>query len=342
MKEVIEEIIELANEETDTGNIHEASDDELKAAAQHLAENSPEIASSMTGRNLQGKVTESRKKDVENRIFEFLKKLKAEGKIETQEDKDKVKKITLNHLNEKLSTIFNRNTTNTSNFDWVSEEINDRSRKANEVLDDTSIREYNTAIDEFVTNLDKKGVTDEIWNTMDAEIPESDNQILVEESLDIFLNKALKFFDENNIPTSREEIKSVIRLFKKTNDLLEKNLPQIIWAYEKMENQNPDFNNLRSEMGLNEYIMKLESSKQLKPLANGLKQDVRNSIGHTDREIKPVESVIKFYDSGELVAEYEIEEYIEEVKEILSLLISIWIYQARLVEIELKKITKAD
>lgn len=331
----IDKINELIDEEIDRNNVHEMSDKSLKNASKKIAENSPEIVSNIMGKNVKDKVSNKAKRKVETDIYQYLKKTKKIGKLENKQNIEQFQKLTKRQLNKSLSDTFDKQITDTSDMQWISKEIEERLKKAQNALNETPIKEYNTCIEEFVKNVNETDNSAEILHSILEQIPHSDEQIIVEESLDIFLDKQLQLFKKTS-PNSRSDIENIIKTYKKINDILEKKLPQLIWINEKIQGNDPDFDTLRS-MPLNNYISKIESYENLNPLVQGLDREMRNSIGHTDRTISPHQENIKFYDEGKVVASYSIEEYISEVKNILALLVIVWKYEALILQKELSE-----
>ncbi len=337
MEIFIEKALDKVDGIIDTENLGEEPDGKLREASKKVAEDSPELASNITGRKVQ-KIDESQKNRIEEEVYQELTKLRQIDRVKEnkEEKKEAIRNEVLTKANKVFSSSFNREIEDELDLSWMTEEVDDRVNTGIDVLSDTLIEEYRDCIEQFISELKEENMIEGAYRYIHTDVPGTDEKIIREDTLDVLLDEQTEYFEEKNLPEKRRDMKEVLNHYKQTIDIVEKFLPQLICSYEFYKGKSPEYSKYRS-MRLGNALEKLESYDILGELSEGLDVDKRNSISHGDRLIEPFEKKVKFTDEGEIIDTLTFEEIIEESKEALALLIALWEFQALVMKNELPK-----
>jgi hypothetical protein len=214
-----------------------------------------------------------------------------------------------------------------SGVDFLLEQLRAVLEGSREGMEELGFTEYFDLVGEFALEIVEEGPVGEVKEFFDG-LEGGSQQMVLQRVMNPVILEYYEYLEEHEDITDADEARQYAEMYYELAELIGNILPRFLAVLQIVSGREETYDDL-NQMGLNNLLQKLESKKysRFNELADGIDRELRNSIGHRDFKVDPVEKEIEFHDRGELVAEHSYSEFQDEVFQILALFNALWIFQ---------------
>lgn len=315
---------------TDKKDLADLSDEEVREFAGELATAMPEVFSKVLGLDFDEEIGDEEIGEFSGRVEEILLSSRDAMRKESENEQAVAMFDIYNEIVGEIMGKSDQQEETGDGFDLLVEQLQIVLKGSREGMEELGYVEYFDLMDEFAIEIVDSGHAGSV-NDFFSRLSNDSQQMLLQRMMNPVITEYYEYFEKHPEIQDADEARRYAEVYYELSELVGNLLPQFIAVLQIVSDREETYDELK-QMGLNNLIQKLRSKKysRFNGLADGINRKLRNSIGHRDFLVDPVEKEIKFHDRGEQVAVLKYSEFQDEVFRLLALFNAVWVFRLML------------